>query len=180
MDPELSDSNWMRHTYFGSLQNVYKHGMCLLQIPPCMPRSVSSLCVNGNGVRVWSFAILWCHHGSSLKIFHHNSVDARREVTHSWKTRNASGIYLPDTLSLGQRGTGYKRLDANRDGALTMAALVSLSFLTPCHQLLEEAHALQIYGTMSFRVTTACIHATRMYSCKNRQKSRLKSVFLNF
>lgn len=55
---------------------------------------------------------------------------------------NARGIYLPDTLSLGQKGTDYKLLDANRDRPLTMAALVSLSFLTPCHQLLEEAHAV--------------------------------------
>lgn len=56
--------------------------------------------------------------------------------------RNARGIYLPDTLSLGQRGTDHKHLDTNRDRPLTMAALVSLSFLTPCHQLLEEAHAV--------------------------------------
>lgn len=55
---------------------------------------------------------------------------------------NARGIYLPDTLSLGQKGADYKRLDANRDRPLTMAALVSLSFLTRCRQLLEEAHAV--------------------------------------
>lgn len=29
--------------------------------------------------------------------------------------RNAGGIYLPDTLSLGQKGTGHKRLDGNTD-----------------------------------------------------------------
>lgn len=55
---------------------------------------------------------------------------------------SARGIYLPDTLCLGQKWTDYKRLDTNRDRPLTIADFVSLSFLTPCHQLLEDAHAV--------------------------------------
>ena len=42
--------------------------------------------------------------------------------------RNAGGNYLPDCLSLGQKGTGHKRLDTNRDRPLTMQAL----FHSPC------------------------------------------------
>lgn len=42
--------------------------------------------------------------------------------------RNAGGIYLPGSLSLGQKGTGHKRLDTNRDRPLTMQAL----FHSPC------------------------------------------------
>lgn len=42
--------------------------------------------------------------------------------------RNAGGIYLPHSLPLGQKGTGHKRLDTNRDRPLTMQAL----FHSPC------------------------------------------------
>lgn len=55
--------------------------------------------------------------------------------------RNAGGIYLPDTLSLGQKGTGHKRLDTNRDRPLTIQALFH-SPCSPCRQLVEEARVV--------------------------------------
>lgn len=53
------------------------------------------------------------------------------------RKRNAAGNFLLDSLSLGQKGTGHKRLDTNRDRPLTIRAL----FHSPCShfELVEEA-----------------------------------------
>lgn len=55
--------------------------------------------------------------------------------------RNATSIYLPDMLSLGQKGTYHKRLDTNRDRPLTIQALFH-SPCSHCRQLVEEARVV--------------------------------------